>query len=100
MEQLTKNSVTTIVRRRVRVGREAAYEAWLTALLRDASALPSPRPMTAWRFLPRLPTARLVRRHQTPSTFVTPNLNHWRLPCQRLFPAVRSSPALLPSPLR
>jgi uncharacterized protein len=40
MEQLSSNSITTIVRRRVRAGKEAAYEAWLAELLREASRLP------------------------------------------------------------
>lgn len=33
-------AVTVVVRRRVRQGREAAYEGWLDALIRAASALP------------------------------------------------------------
>jgi uncharacterized protein len=40
MEQLSSNSITTIVRRRVRAGKEADYEAWLAELLREASRLP------------------------------------------------------------
>ncbi len=33
-------SITTVVRRRVRAGQDARYEAWLSDLLRDASKLP------------------------------------------------------------
>lgn len=33
-------SITTVVRRRVRLGQEAGYEAWLAELLRDAACLP------------------------------------------------------------
>jgi uncharacterized protein len=40
MEQLTKDSITTIVRRRVRLGKETAYEAWLSDLLREVSNVP------------------------------------------------------------
>jgi uncharacterized protein len=40
MENPQTHSVTTMVRRRVRQGQAAGYEAWLTDLLRDAGALP------------------------------------------------------------
>jgi antibiotic biosynthesis monooxygenase (ABM) superfamily enzyme len=39
-EPVTTEPVTVVVTRRVKAGREADYEAWLTQLLRDASVLP------------------------------------------------------------
>ncbi len=36
----TSDSVTVVVRRRVKAGREADYERWLHALIEDASSLP------------------------------------------------------------
>jgi uncharacterized protein len=39
-DTIPAGSVTTMVRRRVRQGQEAGYEAWLTDLLREAGALP------------------------------------------------------------
>lgn len=40
MDQPISKSITTVVRRRVREGQEARYEAWLTQLLQDAAELP------------------------------------------------------------
>lgn len=40
MDHPQSGSITTVVRRRVRLGQEAGYEAWLSDLLRDAAALP------------------------------------------------------------
>jgi uncharacterized protein len=40
MDHPQSGSITTVVRRRVRLGQEAGYEAWLAELLRDAASLP------------------------------------------------------------
>jgi uncharacterized protein len=40
MDHPNSGSITTVVRRRVRQGQEAGFEAWLADLLRDAAALP------------------------------------------------------------
>lgn len=40
METPAATSITTVVRRRVRAGQDAKYEAWLRDLLRDSAQLP------------------------------------------------------------